>query len=119
MLQGATCYPREGRTIPRHELPRHRCRSRCHREGNDCSHPMIARNFERSILATPIHYDHLAVRLLLTNCVEQRRKEALFVQGRDDYRDDLEPSVALGHGLVASGGTVRLAASAGPWQAVA
>jgi hypothetical protein len=35
---------------------------------------MIARNFERSILAAAIHYDHLAIRSLLADCVKQRRQ---------------------------------------------
>jgi len=51
------------------------------------SDPVIARNLERSVLASAIDDDHLVIHCLLTDRVEQRRERAFFVQGRDDYRD--------------------------------
>jgi hypothetical protein len=38
------------------------------------SDPMTARDFERSVLTTAIHHDHLVFRPLSTDRVEQRRK---------------------------------------------
>src|SRR6516164_6424763 len=52
---------------------------------------VIAGNIERSVLASAIDHDHLVIRVLLTDRVEQRRKRAFFVQGRDDYRDHFDP----------------------------
>src|SRR5262245_39536317 len=45
---------------------------------------VMAGNIERSVLASAIDLDHLVIRVLLTDRVEQRRKRAFFVQGRDD-----------------------------------
>jgi hypothetical protein len=39
-----------------------------------CSDPMTARDFERSVLTAAIHHDHLVFRPLSTDRVEQRRK---------------------------------------------
>src|SRR5215468_4645624 len=51
------------------------------------SDPVIARNLERSVLASAIDDDYLVIHCLLTDRVEQRRERAFFIQSRDDYRN--------------------------------
>jgi hypothetical protein len=50
---------------------------------------MIARNIERSILASTVDDNHLVIYALQTDCTEQGTKRPFFVQGRDDNGNHL------------------------------
>jgi hypothetical protein len=56
------------------------------------SHPAIVGNLERLVLAAAIHDNDLVGGPLLTNHVEQSRQQTLFIQGRDDNRDQVNLS---------------------------
>src|SRR5215469_5728934 len=51
------------------------------------SSPMVERYCDSSVFAAAIRHDHFVVRALSTDCVEQRRKCLLLIQGRNDNRD--------------------------------